>query len=53
MRSPRGATSQDIVHGDGRHAIPACKIVAVTLPPVLESAFMVSLMAATCVLKLA
>ena len=29
------------------HPIPACRIVAVTLPPALDSAFMVSLIAAT------
>src|ERR1700739_4516321 len=31
----------------GTHPIPACRIVAVTLPPALDSAFMVSLIAAT------
>lgn len=29
------------------HPIPACRIVAVTLPPALDIAFMVSLVAAT------
>jgi hypothetical protein len=32
--------------------MPACKTVAVTLPPALESAFMVSLMAAKRTLQL-
>ena len=35
------------------HPIPACRIVAVILPPALDSAFMVSLIAATGVLKVA
>jgi hypothetical protein len=29
------------------HPIPACRMVAVTLPPVLDSAFIVNLIAAT------
>jgi hypothetical protein len=33
--------------------MPACKIVAVTLAPALESAFMDNLIAATGVLKVA
>ena len=36
----------DIVDGLA-HPIPACRIVAVTLPPTLDSAFIVSLIAAT------
>ena len=32
---------------DGRHPMPACKIVAVTLPPALDNAFMVNRIAAT------
>jgi hypothetical protein len=40
-----GATS-DIVGGLA-HPIPACRILAITLPPALDSAFMVSLIAAT------
>jgi hypothetical protein len=43
---PSGATSDDVVDGFDQ-PIPACKIVAVTLPPALDSAFMVSLIAAT------
>jgi hypothetical protein len=35
------------------HPIPACRIVAVTLPPALDSVFMVSLIAATGVVKAA
>jgi hypothetical protein len=35
------------------HPIPACRIVAVTLPPALDSAFMVSLIAATGVVNAA
>jgi hypothetical protein len=33
------------------HPIPACRIVAVTLPPALDSAFMVSRIAATGVVN--
>jgi hypothetical protein len=33
--------------GASAYPIPACRIVAVTLPPALDSAFMVSLIAAT------
>jgi hypothetical protein len=33
--------------------MPACRIVAVTLPPALDSAFMVSLIAVTGVVNVA
>jgi hypothetical protein len=36
-----------------RHPMPACKIVAMTLAPALDSAFMVSLIAATGVVNAA
>ncbi|SIO66963.1 hypothetical protein SAMN05443247_11578 [Bradyrhizobium erythrophlei] len=40
--------NDDIVGDDGDdHPIPACRIVAVTLPPALDSAFIVSRIAAT------
>jgi len=44
---PCGAASGDIVDALGHYPIPACRIVAVTLPPALLKAFMVSLIAAT------
>jgi hypothetical protein len=47
---PCGATGGDIVDGIG-HPIPACRIVAVILPPALDSAFMVSMIAATGVVN--
>jgi hypothetical protein len=43
---PSSATSDGVVDGFG-HPIPACRIVAVTLPPALDSEFMVSRIAAT------
>jgi hypothetical protein len=47
------AEQRPIVKETRRKNHPACKIVAVTLPPALESAFMVNLMAATGVAKAA
>jgi hypothetical protein len=41
------------VHASVVHPIPACRIVAVTLPPALDSAFMASLIAATGVVNAA
>jgi hypothetical protein len=45
------AAIDDIVYLFG-HPIPACRIVAVTLPPALLKAFTVSRIAATGVVKL-
>jgi hypothetical protein len=45
MPAPRGEA--DIAAITAHHPIPACRIVAVTLPPALDSAFIVSLIAAT------
>jgi hypothetical protein len=43
---PSSTTADDVVDVFGQ-PIPACRIVAVTFPPALDSAFMVSLIAVT------
>ena len=53
-QSGHSTGNDDIVGDDGDdHPIPACRIVAVALPPALDSAFMVSWIAATGVVKAA
>jgi hypothetical protein len=47
---PVGTTGRDVI-GHVAHPIPACRMVAVTLPLALDSAFMVSLTAATGVMN--
>jgi hypothetical protein len=47
---PCGTTGCDLIMRVA-HPMPACRIVAITLPPALDSAFIVSLIATTGVVN--